>query len=1368
MTRLTIPHSALARISVLFLIIVSCPLFGQPVQGVFKRLAEDAFGLGHAEVRDILQDREGFIWIATTKGLFRFDGHDLRVYRENPLDATSIGDNYITTLAEDKDGAIWIGTGNIGLVRYDRYREEFTNFPIQSKDTAIQWSSRVNDLLLDGQGRLWVATFDGLRLLDREAGQCVYYRYRGQEADQLAHRLIRCLAEDDEGRIWIGSSGAGLNRLDPATGAVKQFKAGEIHGQGAFRDNRIRSLSTDDRGQVWFSTFGDSRVYSIHTQTFELAIYDVFKSAKDDHRITGIWAGGGKGVWLATYFGLVYFDPGSGQYQMYQHDPQFPNSLPSNSIESLWLGRDEILWIGHLSGGVSQMTTKTDDFQILPVQFQASEASNLPNIKCLVEDGRGNLWVGTWKNGLYHYNVRSGKTTAFKKPDDGTSGLANDLVWDIMEDREGVMWFATHDGLQSFDPIRQTWKTYGEASGFKHRAIRCLWEDHTGRFWVGTFAGLHRFDPKTGAVEFVTAIAEKPSFIVHEIFEDSRQRLWVAAHGQGLFLWDRQRDQWYNFQKKRNDPKSLTSNIVRSIVEDDSGRIWLGTEGGGLNLIQSASLDPDSISFEHWRPYNSDFPDENVYGINIDEENRLWLNTDRGLYTFDPDDRQVKRYGLPGAPTGLEAETRPTLGDALYAGNDEYVYRFRPGMIREKSRLVKTYVSQLEIKGRPIAVAGTFGDSLPDVSPLNQSILYTSSIELNHRQNDLSFLLSGLHFQEPEKSRFRYRLEGYDEKWLETDALDRKVRYTNLPPGDYTFRVWAADREAVESDGGTAIAISIRPPWWQTRWAYGLYSLLGASILIGVRRYELIRHSIRAEARRLKELDAFKSEFYTNITHEFRTPLTIIMGIMDQLKNEVRPPLKDPLQMVHRNAVQLLNLVNQLLDLSKLEKDILPVKPVYGELISFIGYHLQSFESVAAAKNIRLHFLREAAELRLNFDPDHLTTVLQNLLSNALKYTPAGGDVYLMVRHLESHSVQMVVPAEVKIEIRDTGPGIPAEELNRIFDRYYRATDNRSTPTEGNGIGLSLVKELIRLMKGRIEVESKLGHGTTFTVYLPGSRRTASNGTTFPIEEASKPGSSGSESASAKATVLLIDDNEDVLLYLTSCLEMDYHVIYATNGQAGLEKALMEVPDLVVSDVMMPEKDGYQLVQELRNDDRTSHIPILLLTARVDMESRLRGLEYGADAYLVKPFESRELTIRLRKLLELRKQLQKRYRSLSSIEVAEDPVVQKQDDFMSLLRHLLEEHMGDENFGIEQICRLMNASRTQLHRKLKALTGQSASLVIRRIRLQKAKALLLETDWNVSEVGYSVGFKNPSYFSACFSEEFGMAPRELRTLHKNP
>jgi signal transduction histidine kinase/DNA-binding response OmpR family regulator len=674
-------------------------------------------------------------------------------------------------------------------------------------------------------------------------------------------------------------------------------------------------------------------------------------------------------------------------------------------------------------------------------------------------------------------------------------------------------------------------------------------------------------------------------------------------------------------------------------------------------------------------------------------------------------------------------------------------------------------------------------------------------LNLSYNENDLRFDYVGLHYGDPSKNQYKYMMEGYDEDWVDA-GTQRNAVYTNLGVGEYIFRVKACNLDGVWNEEGASIKIIIPPPFWATWWAYGFYIIIFGAVLFGIRKYELNRLNWKNQSRldevKLKEreeTDKMKSRFFANISHEFRTPLTLILGPAENLISKFKDEeIQKQTGAIKRNASRLLSLINQLLDLSKLEAGKLELKASKTNIVPFIRGITMSFESIAERKDITLKVKSSNNIIELYFDKEKMTKIMTNLLSNAFKFTPEGGEITVTVGHAEfisASSSSEKIPNQVRndkmvtISVKDTGIGIPEEELPKLFDRFYQVDSSQTREHEGTGIGLALTKELVELHRGKISVTSEVGKRTEFTIELLGGREylkdeeiveepfilnEVKNHSEQFVDDMIKEDSSSlvpqndSEVNEDKNIVLVVEDNADVRDFIKDSLGTGFQIEEAANGEQGVRKAIRIVPDLIISDIMMPKMDGNELTRTLKNDERTSHIPIILLTAKSEQQSKLEGLETGADDYLTKPFDTKELKVRIKNLINIRRKLQEKYSNRDFVHVKrgeERKLSNLEERFMLKVLEVIEKHIAEEEFSIEQFGKEVGMSRVQLHRKLKALSGKSASHYLRSVRLTKAKKMIEEQKGNVSEIAYSVGFSSPQYFTHCFKEEFGYPPSEL-------
>lgn len=776
------------------------------------------------------------------------------------------------------------------------------------------------------------------------------------------------------------------------------------------------------------------------------------------------------------------------------------------------------------------------------------------------------------------------------------------------------------------------------------------------------------------------------------------------------------------------------------------------------------------------------------YGILEDDAGTLWVSTENGLARRLPIGSEQAFFPL-GLTDGLQtasflpkAYLNSSESEQLFFGSTQGILALQPSLLQldtPRPKFALHALSTFNPYGEKAQMATDYfiGDT-------------DKRVQFGHKDQTINLTISDLNWQDHKGIRYEYLLEGFNRQWMPLGE-DMQVTYTSLPPDDYVFKVRERNAENIYSEVSDLLYFTVYPPWWKSIWAYIFYSLLVGVIVVAIYRFQFKRQLEKQEADNLRELDTFKNKFYTNISHEFRTPLTIILGMNDQMEKQPEKWLKEGAEMIRKHGTHLLSLINQILDLQKLDAVTLTVDMQQGNIISFFRSIAEQFEAFVHSKRQKLVFISTVDRLEMDYDADKTLQIISNLLSNAIKYTPEKGQVKLTISK-ESNN-EGIQGESLLIKIEDTGAGIPAEKLPHIFDRFYRLDEHTSTEI-GTGIGLSLTKELVNLLEGNIEVSSELGKGSCFKVYLPirneaevkaspatTELRASIFGTGSPQGNAQESTQLQEESISqdnALPIALVVEDNADIAKYLQLCLEGKYQVAWAENGQKGIDKALEIVPDIIISDVMMPEKDGFEVCETLKQDIRTSHIPFILLTAKSDVESRIAGLKQGADDYLAKPFHEEELLVRMHNLLTIRHRLQERYQNVydnplpkaapeqtSSGTDTLEPKIKApslEDAFILKVKEIVEANMGNADFDLEQLGRELNLSRSNFYRKMKALTGRTPAIFIRSLRLQKARELLVSSDSSIKEIAYDVGFSDPAYFTKSYSAEFGESPSESR------
>ncbi len=1271
---------------------------------------------------------------------------------------------YIGAMLEDHEGNLWFGTGGGGICRYDGHT--MTNY---SEYEGLAYSS-IHAMLEDSHGNLWIGADRDHAMSKYDGHQFVQF---GEE-EGFSTQTILDILEDSKGNIWFGTSGGGAIRYEGKTFTHFTQKEG-------LSSDRILSILEDSRGNIWFGTNGggackfDGKGFTWYTREVGLIGNTVNTILEDSH---------GK-LWFGTENdGITIFD--GNRFAHYT----IAEGLSSNSIKAIYEDKTGNIWIATFEGVI-----KFDGQNF--TQYTKKEGLSSNRVSSIMEDSQGKLWFGTSGGGAIRYNSRSfvyydhvgtprfqnRKGNLFNSYNRGLKVLnynrysytlqplldsrdprSLEHIGPIIEDRKGNIWLGDRRaGLFKFDG--QSVTMYTRKEGLIDNDISSLLEDSRGNIWIGTHSkGVSKFDG-TAFTQFTEADG-LVYYHVHAIMEDRKGNIWFGTDGGGVSKYDGKK--FYNFTKKNG----LNTDQVNTIFEDRKGNIWFGTWNGGLNIF-------DGKRFSYIK--KEDGLSSNIIQTIIeDQKGFLWISTEQGLNLLVPDSSARKQFriirfgqsdGFRSVNVGggfMDRSNRIWWGEAMLDLN-HFELSKKPPLIRfNYLELEQTFVDFRRISNQNYRKTIAFGDYLDHTFDSVAAFYnYPLNLKLPYQISHLTFHFSAISWDAPHKILYQFKMDGLNEDWSPMTA-DNKADYRDLPPGTYTFSVRAASQSMVWSEPVT-YRFTIHPPWWLSWWAYVFYIMAILGVLLGLRRYELNRHKAKTEARYFKELDSAKTKLYTNITHEFRTPLTVIMGMIDTLSGheEVR-------RLVLRNSRQLLQLVNQMLDLAKLESGSMQLHNHQADIVRFLRYLTESFYSLAKERGIHLVFSSKEDELIMDFDEEKLQHIVYNLLSNALKFTPnsSGGTVKLMAQQIEKSG-----QIWLQIEVQDTGIGIPEEMLPHIFDRFFQTGNSQMYGREGTGIGLTLTKEFVELMGGGITVRSELGQGSTFIILLP-VKNESSPAEAKPddetVEVKLKPDLAVPTTATNRSTarlnkqlagekplLLIVEDNKDVVTYIRTLLEKNYQIEIAPNGKAGQEMALELVPDIIISDVMMPEMDGFALTHTLKTDERTSHIPIILLTAKAEEQDRIAGLRHGADAYLIKPFNKTELLVRLEKLTELRRRLQQRYAGLEVSKTGKE-TFNPEDTFLQKLIQIVEEHLDDPGFSAAQLYLAAHMSQPQLYRKLMALTGKSPTLFIRTIRMRKALDLLQKTEMTISEIAWAVGFNDPSYFTRVFHEEFGKTPGEWR------
>ncbi|GAA4347420.1 hybrid sensor histidine kinase/response regulator transcription factor [Hymenobacter saemangeumensis] len=1321
-----------------------------------------ANGLPQTIVYSICQDQRGQLWVGTQGGVASFDGQQFRTYDGRQ----GLPDNHVRAVAAAPDGTIWLGHeyGGLSWLRAGRIRA--------CRLPALKLPGHIRSLHPTASGTVWVATA-GQGLLRVQCGPRDTLLARIGLAQGLASDSVNFVKPGPSGQLWVATT-RGLQALEAATGKVlpaTRLLPPELSRQG------VNSFFKVSDTLFWCATPSGLLRLSRGRGAWQTRRYTVADGICDNLVLSVVQDRRGQ-VWATTSEGLCRAPAASGRFTCFAGQHAFDSDQAHDLLED----REGSLWIVD-DNGLGQHLADERFMQYGP-------ADGLPDneVHAILKIRDGEYWVGT-RLGIVALHTASPGQQLFE-PVPLPGGPEGRFVRCLLRDSRGGIWLGTlGEGALRYEPRTRRWTSYNHVPGLRRQRIASLAEDRRGRIWLATRqAGVTVFDPATGA--FTTYNKQQSglgSNSFWKAFRDHSGQLWLGSDDAGLIRVDTEHD---TFRRVDGQPGRLS---VGSISEDQQGRLWLGSIGAGLLRFEPHTSRLRAYGLE------TGLQTLNPYFAQCDSAGHVWLGTNRGLDCFTIATAKAVSYSLAEGFAGLETNQNAVLldqGNQLWVGTVNGLMHYNPALAHANRVAPQTQLTGLRVAFRDTTLLG--GMALP------------------YRLNTVAFDYIGVSLTNPGKVRYQYRLLGFDDDWVGPLSAT-SATYTNLPPGSYTFEVKAANNEGVWNSRPASFAFTVRPPWWRTWWAYLAYTGLFGLALYTVRANTRARERQRADRQlerqalqHLQELDRVKTDFFTNVSHEFRTPLTLIMGPAEELASEAPDAsTRERSGLILRSARKLLRLINQLLDLSKLEAGALQLQPSAGDLAAFVRQLTASFASLAESREITLTSQVPAQPLPFVFDAAKLEDVLTNLLANALRFTPAGGQVSVT---LQETPATVVAPAGgICLLVHDTGPGIEAQHLPHLFDRFYQvAPATAAAPRTGTGIGLALVRELTELHGGSVAVESQPGAGATFTIHLPRLLRAtdaaAAEPTLPPAEDWHKPGSAASDATTPDAgLILIVEDNDDVRQYVQATLApAGYRLLLAADGLAGLAQARAEVPDLVVSDVMMPGLNGYELCQQLKTDPATSHIPVVLLTAKSGPDARLEGLETGADSFLPKPFNPRELRAQVRNLLSLRSSIQARFNPVPAAKpaapaVPEAPAGAEDDaltpvpggsaaavggerppsllvdplaaheaavaalpsldqEFLRRVNESVLRHLDDEEFGVDQLGSDVAMSRTQVHRKLKALTGQSPGEYIRTTRLNRALALLRARAGTVAEVSYQVGFGSPTHFSTAFSKHFGYPP----------
>lgn len=1335
--------------------------------------------LSNSLINKVYQDKRGFIWIATEDGLNKFDGNRFTVYKKSKDESAGLMNNYVRTLFEDSKGRFWVACIN-GIQIYDQATDSFRTIPIQHNpsDMSPQTSANIIELR---NGEIWLGTYGGGIISLKDS--C----FVAQEElnRKIESYFIQTIYEDSKQNIWIATEDKGLFCYTPANGQIRNFTAPTL-----LTSENISCICEDKEGTLLISTLNG---------------------------------------------GLMRLDSSGNKFIAIPYNGD--NRL---SIKTLTIDNENNLYIGTEGSGLkiyNRRLNTIEDYDVRNGIFDLGSSK----VHSILEDKDGNLWLGIFQKGLLMIPSMPHKFQYYGYKSFPKSEIGSSCVMDILVDSHNTTWIATdNDGLYAVNEQGKQIAHFKEDGNNRSapRNIICLLEDSDQKLWIGSYlSGLTLMDKRTGICTPVNNQLSAPEASDNKkifcIAEDSDKHIWVGTYGAGLYkmnLAGKVLNQ-YQSSKSHNDNwqvNKLCNDWINCIIEDNEGLLWIGTCNG------LSCLNPQTDNFINYLSQNNLLPNVFVHTLLQDDKELIWIGTSEGLYQFDKHTQKFKLFttqqGLPSdvicgmmqdedknywisthqgmSKFVFDTETfiNYTSSDGIqgneftrgayfkdqqgkiYFGGTSGVTCFYPKDITEPKKELRIEITEFLLGNHSVKKGDVLGKHVVTESGVMDAARFT----LPYQYNSFRMELSTMSFYNPERIVYQYMIKELDANWLNTSPGMNRVSYANLSPGTYTLMVRAKDNK--NTSGIRTVEIVITPPWYQTWWAKVLWSCLLVLVLYALTMYILSRIHRRQEVMRQKhqeQINEAKLQFFINISHEIRTPMTLIISPLEKLIAEHSGKQQEYL-MIYRNAQRILRLINQLMDIRKLDKGQMHLKFRETDMVGFINDLMQTFQYQAQKKNITFTFnkeLQDADTLKVWIDLNNFDKVLMNVLSNAFKYTREGGSIQVQLTTGHDNTYRGALKDYFEISVTDNGIGIDKDKINQIFERFYQINNDVTQSNFGTGIGLHLARSLVKLHHGIIEAENRDDEqGTRFIIRLPlgsdhlktdelenpeevGSDLVMSQLSKDTLHEIEEDNESVSNSAVPRKTksktryrVLIIEDDDEIRNYMRSELSTDFRISECTNGREGLDAILKEKPDLVISDIMMSEMDGITLCRKMKQNINVNHIPIILLTAKSKAEDRIEGLEIGADAYIVKPFNTELLRSTASNLIANRERLRGKQVGEQQVEEKMVKIEMKSNDeiLMSKVMKTINEHLANPELNVEMLASNVGMSRVHMHRKLKELTNQSARDFIRSIRLKQAATLLSEKKLNVSEVAYSTGFSSLSHFSNSFREFYGVSPTEYK------
>ncbi|AXT50259.1 hybrid sensor histidine kinase/response regulator [Aquimarina sp. BL5] len=1366
-------------------------------------------GLSQSDINSIYQDDEKFMWFATHEGLNKYDGYNFEIFTPDTRTPNSISSNLIYALTGDEYGNLWIGTTGNGLNHFDKSLEKFTHFVHDDKNLNSLASNHINTLYKDRLNRLWVGTIKGLDLVDLKVplDEIKFQHFllnTNNQSNSFGRNTVYAIFEDSENQIWAGGT-QGLYKFSKDDFGQFHFKL--MNKEIGLPDSTVRSINEDTFGRLIIGTNNG------------LFILDRNHSTKVDEIYPGFTKNiliENNNIWVGTNSGLLHLD-NTGRdtipkfVNLYAYNPRDPYSLSKNIVKSLYKDHTGVIWVGTNGGGVNKFDPERKQFNHIKKTSNPNSLS-YDKIRSIFEDSNGSLWVGTEGGGL-NMLPKSESENIYNGFKNYTTIPKPFVTIEIERNNRKLLLIGAEDSPSFYqlditnpENVEETdIESLDEISG----SVFSLLEDKDKNLWIGTYdSGVNRWLYNNQTNSYKKDILSKnrldslsiSSNIIRNIIEDKNGNIWFAT-ADGLSKLNAKEKYKENprfdiYRHIPSDENSISHNYILELFENSLGDLWIGTLGGGLNKLVKTKDGKENIFLSY--KIEDGLPNNVIKGILEDDKKNLWVSTNKGLSKFNVSNGTFKNYnsndGLQSNEFQELARLKRKNGELLFGGINGF-NSFYPEAIQDNSYEAETVITNLTISNKPIKV----GQEINGRVILEQTLTATDEIQLKYKENSFSFEFAALHFAAPGKNNYAYMLEGFNKNWIYTTSENRYATYTNLEPNTYTLKVKASNNDGVWDSSPTEIKIKVIPPFWRTNLAYFIYGLMIIGLLLLFRRFTIIKttkkHQLELEhldKEKYEEFQRVKLEFFTNISHELRTPLTLIKGPLKYLQKNDKDISEEVRQeqygLMQKNSDYLLRLVNQLLDFRKVNQGKMRLVMRKSNIISFIKEVCEPFQFLAHKNQIIFSFDFSDEKIITWFDHDALEKIMNNLLSNAFKFTPQKGEIKIDVslakrkpqnKNTEEESTKELY--DVIIKVKNSGDVIDEEKLNNIFKRFYTENENVKNNLKGVGIGLSYVKDIVELHQGKIKVKSNKKKGTVFTVNLPFEKEAY-----LDIPEITCKHKSDSDykvrtseldsmaisindelvdlnlakEKSSLPVLLVVDDNADIRNFLKQALSERYVIYEADNGKKGFEIANKLLPNVIITDLVMPVMDGIEFCKKVKSNKETSHIPVIMLTAKLSQESEIEGRQIGADGYIRKPFDIELLELKLKNTLDYREKLRNTFNKNITFQPKDVTVTTLDEKFLQQAIEIVEKHMMNTDFSVEMLVKEMGLSRSNIYLKFKEITGLSSSEFIRNIRLKRAVQLFEKSDYSVKEIMYMTGFNTASYFAKCFKKQFGVIPSE--------